>query len=334
MDLATAEWCVRVNEGCGAIASNIPHAAFQYQLGDSITQQAVRSCIDAKTASALNADATARASAIEKAATRFFGGQPPPDKLLKLLTQVTLCLRATKLPSLADVAKAQSTVDTFGKTSKGVGMGFGQAAALLLSVHRAAWPEFDWQPFDQLVDAVRIITDVATNESQAAPTRDAALRLCAKTWGMALKRMEKAADGARLALFLPADLRSIPILGAGAEDWIEAELSNFNDNLGLFAALASSNSGGGGGGGGVGAGGASGVGAGGVGGVGPQLQATAAGNLNFAMKPWMAEFPGVCLFAHVSDRGCNRGDSCPHAASHTATLDAEKVKAFKAKHGF
>ena len=314
-----AAWKAAVYSSPATIAKGIPKAAIQFQLCDSVTHRETRSQIDQNIVVPLKTDLVAREQAVTAKTLLLCNGQRLPEKLHKKLLATVLCVRAEHFPSLAEIAKAQDITDTFGNVVKGKGIGYGQAATLLAEALRSAWPEFSWNPFDLLVNIIRQFTDIAANLSHSQSMREAALKLSASMWADGLRKLQSGFDAIRLADELPDDLTSLPVCGKDFESWVLKEQSEFNKNLSLFAALTANND--------------SSSSAGGGNGGGASSSSLAEGSLNRALSSWQAEFPNVCLFAHCSPRGCNRGDKCPHASTHNDTLDADKVKAFKAKHG-
>ena len=284
-----------------------------------ITRASIRQTLSPGNAQALEADLRAREVQLERALQAFFEGNAPPKTLLKQLVAVVLPLRLTLTPTLERIGAKHERVDAFGAKQSTPGLTRSQSIAVITACLNAAWPEFDWQPMQRLVSHVSLA--VGTAEKTTSDDHKRVINLkAAETWGDGLKFIEREAD--RLRHQQQGEREPVPkdICGGSFETWILSAEQQFNSSLQMVRAVMpeqriinTATPGGG---------------AGPIGGKRP-------GQINDHLSDWQAVFPGTCAFNFLNHRGCQKGDSCPHAASHSQPIpDQHKLDKFKSEYGF
>lgn len=286
-----------------------------------ITRASIRQTISPGNAQALEADLRAREVQLERALSNFFEGNAPPKTLLKQLVAVVLPLRLTLTPTLERIGAKHERVDAFGAKQSTPGLTRSQSIAVITACLSAAWPEFDWQPMQRLVSHVSLA--VGTAEKTTSDDHKRVINLkAAETWGDGLKFIEREADRLRHQQHGERDIVPKDICGATFGTWILTAEQQFNSSLQMVRAVMpeqrltnTTNA---------------------TPGGGASLHgAKRPGQINDHLSEWQAVFPGTCAFNFLNHRGCQKGDSCPHSASHAQSIpDQTKLDKFKSDYGF
>lgn len=288
-----------------------------------LTRASIRQTLSPANAQALEADLRARESQLELALSTFFEGNAPPKALLKQLVAVTLPLRLTLMPTLERIGAKHERVDAFGAKQSTPGLTRSQSIAVVTACLNAAWPEFDWTPLQRLVAHVTLAVGTAEKTTSTDHTRVINLK-AAETWGEGLKLVEREADRVRHQQHGEREPAPAGICGASFEAWILSAEAQFHVALQMVRAVLPEQ-----------AAHAPGGGAHTPGGGGATPGAKRPGQINDHLADWQSAFPGVCAFNFLNHRGCQKGDACPHAASHALPIpDQSKLDKFKSDFGF
>ena len=226
------------------------------------------------------------------------------------------------MPSIADLAQPQSTVDTFNFKQQGEAMGYGRAAKILPTCCAAAYPELDWAPFFDLANAIEACADVNTH-GRYKGRREAALQFAAQLWRDGLKKIEAGADALRSREGNDGDAPDRAICGADFKSWLDGETRQSQQNLELFAKMFQI----------VDKGNSQHAPPGGGAHKSTANSSTTSSTINDAMPAWNTQHRDKCIFHFCHKNGCKLKDKCSMAESHKEPTDEAWVADFKAQNG-